>query len=130
MNKRKLEALAEARVRYSGYLNADNSLYAARNPGGLVAFSSTQTKDEQGFRTFRSMLDGMQALLFDVELKMAGRSRAALSPESTLTDFAEACGQQATAAVAWASFLRKALRDTNISQKTTIAYFIGDTDGI
>src|SRR5579871_129648 len=120
MTKRKLEAVAEAIVKTSGYWNADSEVYEARNPGGLLGFSPTHKKTASGFRQFASMIDGFQALLYDVELKMAGKSRAKLKPESTLEDFAVACGFQKPAAVNWAAFLRKALRDDKISHKTAI----------
>jgi hypothetical protein len=125
MDKRVLEAVAEAIVRTSGYWNADNPIYDARNPGGLLAFSPTQTRDENGYRVFSSSLDGMQALLYDVQLKLAGKSRAKLGPDSTLADFAASCGLP-NAAVNWSAFLRKALHDANISPKTPISHFLGD----
>lgn len=126
MQRKKLEAVAEAIVRTSGYLQADSGLYQSRNPGGLRAYGVSQARDEEGFRTFGSMLDGMQALLFDVSLKLEGRSKAGLKPSDTLSDFAVACGQPATAAVAWSAFLRKALRDHTLSQKSALQQLIGD----
>lgn len=127
MQRHKLEAVAECITHYSGYLKPESALYAGRNPGGLVAFAS-QPKDAQGFRTFRSVLDGMQALIFDVQLKMTGKARTVLLPSATLADFAQAYGHPAAAAVAWSSFLRKALHDQTISHKTEISYFLGDND--
>jgi hypothetical protein len=126
MERKVIEALSEAIIRTSGYWNADNPIYDARNPGGLLAFSPTQTRDANGYRVFASALDGMQALIYDVQLKLSGKSRARLSPDSTLADFAAACGLPTTAAVNWSAFLRKALHDANINPKTPIAHFLKD----
>lgn len=125
MPRRTLEAIAEAIAQTSGYHTPDNPLYAARNPGGLPAAPS-HTRDESGRRVFASVLDGLQALLFDVEVKMQGKSRAKLKPTNTLADFAVAFGQPATAAQAWSKFLRRALHDDKITHKTPIEYFLGD----
>jgi len=125
MDKKVIEAVAEAIVRTSGYWNADNPIYDARNPGGLLAFSPTQSRDDNGYRVFASALDGMQALMYDVQLKLSGKSRARLKPEQTFADFAAACGLP-NAAVNWAAFLRKALHDSTINPKTPISHFLGE----
>lgn len=127
MDRRKLEAIAEAIADTSGYRTPDSPLYAARNPGGLAAFSPAHPRDVNSRRVFTSVLDGMQALMFDIEVKMAGRSRANLQPNSTLADFAVAFGQPATAAQAWAKFIRRALHDEAVTHKTMLSYFLGDT---
>lgn len=124
MNKQKLEALAEAIVCYSGYREPDSVLYKARNPGGLKAIGLVQARDEKGNRTFRSVIDGLQALFYDVELKVTGKSRAQLKPESTLIDLSSAYNLPITTATAWARFLRAALSDSTISSKTPLSYFL------
>ena len=126
IQQRKLEALAEAIAQTSGYLIPDHPLHAARNPGGLPAVFAAHKRNEQGQRVFRSVLDGMQALMFDITAKLEGKSRAKLAASSTLTDFAVAFGQPATAAQAWVKFMRRALADETLSHKTTIEYFFGE----
>lgn len=126
IDQRKLEALAEAIAHTSGYYIPDNPLHDARNPGGLRAVFAAHKRDEAGYRVFRSFLDGMQALLFDIQTKLVGKSRAKLTPNNTLADFAIAFGQPAAAAQTWSKFLRRALHDATISHKTTIEYFFGD----
>lgn len=126
MDQRKLEALAEAIAQTSGYQIPDHPLHAARNPGGLPAVAAAHKRNADGYRVFKSVLDGMQALLFDIETKLSGKSRARLQPTSNLADFATAFGQPATAAQAWAKFLRRAIGDEYITHKTTIAYFYED----
>lgn len=127
IDRKKLEAIAEAILDTSGYRTPDGPLYAARNPGGLPAFSPAHVRDEHNNRVFTSVLDGMQALLFDIEVKMSGKSRARLSPSNTIADFAVAFGQPATAAQAWAKFIRRALHDSAVNHKTALSYFLGET---
>jgi hypothetical protein len=122
MTRHKLEALAEAVSAYSGYSDPASPLYAARNPGGLKA-SVGQANDGKGNRTFRSVIDGLQATFYDVELKVTGRSRAKLKPESTLIDLSAAYNLPILTATAWARFLRKALNDPTISAHTPLSYF-------
>jgi len=126
MNQRKLEALAEAIAQTSGYQIPDHPLHLARNPGGLPAVLAAHKRNEQGARVFRSVLDGMQALLFDIETKLSGKSRAKLQPTSTLSDFAVAFGQPTTAATAWSKFIRRALADETVGPKTQIQFFFGE----
>lgn len=121
---RKLEILAEAIAHYSGY-QPGSPLFAARNPGGLKAYSPKHQKDEHGNRVFNSLLDGLQALIYDVELKVAGKSSARLTPQSTLADLAAAYGQPATAGDAWAKFLRKACGDSGLNRRTPLSFFEG-----
>lgn len=126
MNRYKLEVLAEAISRYSGYNDPSSDAYLARNPGGLIAHSPLHLRDDGNKRVFISMMDGWQALLFDIQLKLNGKSRAKLQPTDTLVKLAEAYSQQPTTAQAWAGYLRKALRDQSVTQKTQLDYFFKD----
>lgn len=124
MKQRKREALAEAIIHYSGYSDPGSTLHDARNPGGLKAMGLIQARDEKGNRTFRSVIDGIQALFYDVELKVTGKSRAALKPTSTLIDLSASYNLPITTATAWARFLRKSLHDDSISATTPLSYFL------
>jgi hypothetical protein len=124
MNRRTIEAVAEAIAQTSGYNIPDSPVHAARNPGALPAFSPTHVRDTNGYRIFSSVLDGLQALMYDVELKMTGKARSKLQPTNTLADFAVAFGQPATAAQAWSKFLRRALCDPSITHKTPLQHFL------
>jgi hypothetical protein len=122
---RKIEALAEAVIRYSGYLEPSSDLYLARNPGALKSTSMRHVKNEKGYRIFNSFIDGVQALLFDIDLKITGKSWAKLHPEeATLQDLAISYSLEVTTATAWAKFLRAALRDDTIHGNTKLAYFL------
>jgi hypothetical protein len=100
--------------------------HVGMNPGGLKATSMRHPKTEQGYRIFSSFLDGMQALLFDIDLKLSGKSWAKLTPTSTLEDLALAYTLPVTTAAAWAKWLRQALHTEQINQKTPLAYFTED----
>jgi hypothetical protein len=80
-------------------------------------------KTEEGHRIFNSFIDGVQALLFDLDTKLSGKSWAELKPESTLKDLAVSYSLPDTTAAAWSRFLRAALKDSNVSDKTPLSYF-------
>lgn len=123
-DRRKIEALAEAVARYSGYTDPTSPLYWARNPLGLRGFSPVHPINERGERIFRSVLDGLQAGLHDVTLKVTGMSRAHLQPDQTLTDLSNAYNAPIATATAWGRFLRQALHDETITARTTLSYFL------
>src|SRR5580765_5490370 len=109
---RRLEALAEAITKYSGYLNPQSPLYYARNPGGLKGYPVKGHKvDEFGNRIFPSLFNGLEALLYDLEFKIIGKGYSNLKPKDTLIQLAEAYEQPYSAAQSWTKFLRHALRD-------------------
>jgi hypothetical protein len=122
---RKLEALAEAIAKMSGYTNPDSPAHAARNPGDLEAISVEHSKDARGRRVFHSFLDGYQALLHDLQVKISGKSRSGLTGKSTLADLAKARGEAfpLITSRSWASFLRPALSDPTITNQTQLSYF-------
>src|SRR5437588_6924846 len=116
IQRRKLEALAEAVQAYSGYQIPGSALYLSRNPGGLRAFKPEHQKDEAGNRVFGSVIDGLQALLFDTALKLSGESKHKLQVADSLVEFAISHGQPPTAADAYAKFMRKAMQDESINK--------------
>lgn len=120
MDRQRLEPLLDALMHYSGFLEPGSPLNRARNPLGLRPLKAEQPRDDNGYRVFRSILDGMQAALFDLEIKLTGR----LSPDSTLQDLATAYNRKATEAQAWARHLRQALADNTITAHTSIRRFI------
>jgi hypothetical protein len=124
MQRRTLEALAEAISHVSGYTDPSSPVYRARNPGALKPRDERHTRDEHGFRVFNSVLDGMQALMRDLEIKLGVDGPGRLSADSTLSDLATAYGRQIAEAKAWANFLKRALDDESISPRTAIKRFI------
>ena len=125
MKKFKTEALAEAVAHVSGYQIPGSPLYVARNPGGLKAYMG-KAANAEGQRLFSSVIDGLQSLIYDTQLKLGGMSRACLQPSDTLQDFAASHGQPTTAADAYAKFLRRALNDDSIHKKLELRYFLDE----
>jgi hypothetical protein len=114
------DTLVDAIVNYSGYTLPGSAPYKARNPGALKAFSPTAPRDDHGNRVFKSDIDGLQALKFDVRHKLSGKSKRKCS---TLDELALAYDLKPGTARAWAGFIRKAIGDESVTPKTTLAYF-------
>lgn len=124
MNRFVLESLAEAIAHFSGYTDPSSAVFKARNPGALKPRDERHRRDENGLRVFNSVLDGMQALMRDLEIKLGVVGPGRLSPESTLTDLATAYGKHTAEAKAWANYLQKALADDSITARTAIKRFL------
>lgn len=120
----RIEALADAIAHYSGFNDPDSPAYQNRNPGKLMAYLDHQPRDSEGIRTFRTVLDGYQALLFDLKVKCSGRSHTKLRQTSTLRDLILSRNQPAPMAKHVANFLRRALHNESISEKTELGYFL------
>lgn len=123
---KRLEALADAIVHHSGWHDPESAPYQSRNPGGLRAVSPKHAKDAAGLRIFRSALDGYQALLFDLAVKCVGRSRTRLKPTSTLRDLILAYGKPEGTAGYVVKYLKRALKDSTITERVMLAYFTED----
>lgn len=119
MDRLMAEILVQAISHYSDFAPG-TPLFKARNPIGLRPLKPEHPFDEFGNRVFRSILDGYQSAIFDVEVKVGGR----LSPTSTLTDLALAYGRKPTEAQAWSKYLRAALEDSTINARTEISRFL------
>jgi len=113
------DTLIDAIINYSGYTLPGSPVYKARNPGALKAFSPAAPRDEDGHRVFKSDIDGLQALKFDVRHKLSGKSKRKCS---TLEELATAYNRPG-AARAWAGFIRKALNDESVTAKTSLVFF-------
>lgn len=120
----RLEALADAIMKYSGYGDPESDNYRFRNPGSLRGFTDKHLTAPDGKRVFKSFLDGYQALLFDLKVKCTGKSNTRLTQESSLTDLMTVYGQPATSAKYIAKFLKRALDDQSITDKTPLKFFV------
>jgi hypothetical protein len=122
---RKLEALADSIIAYNGSNDPMSPLYKGRNPCGLKAFADKHTKDALGNRTFKTWLDGYQALLFDLKVKCGGKSHnKALTPQSNLAALAKSLYMAESTGPYLAKFLKKALDDESITKDTHIGTFM------
>ena len=111
------DALVDAIVNSSGYRIPGSAIHKARNPGGLKAYG-VKSRDADNYRVFKSDIDGLQALKFDVQLKIAGKSRVACV---TLADLAAAYHAPVKS---WVAFLKAALEDNTLSAKTPLTNFL------
>lgn len=114
------DALVDAIIHHSGYRTPGSALHIARNPGGLKAYSVKQARDAEGNRVFTSDIDGIQALKFDLRLKLSGKSKARCK---SFSDLVSAYSQPDTAARAWVLFIRRALNDQTISVSTPLEFY-------
>lgn len=122
----RIEALALAFASVNRWLEPESPAFRLMNPGMLKAFKLTQVMDDNQYRVFESSIDGLQALIFDLKIKCAGHSRSKLKSDSSLTDLIAVYGQPVAATGAIVKFLRKALSDHAISEKTPLSFFFSE----
>ena len=123
----RLEALLDAIASLRGWSNPESDAYQLRNPLLVQSFSrpGKNSIDLEGRRMFESELAGLRAGLFDLELKCKGESRAGLKAGDALENLlrvmnlTEKLGQQQVV-----KFLRRALKDPEITTTTPLSYFI------
>lgn len=128
---------AEHIVAAIGYQNnlhdPESDAYRLNNPLLVRSFGrpGKHEIDEQGRRVFESLVSGYRACLFDVILKVQGKSRAKLKPEDTLENLLGTYGIKGAASVDHViKFLRRALADTKINPQTKLQYFNEDSTEI
>jgi hypothetical protein len=120
----RLEALADALASLNEYHDPSSEAYRLRNPGMLKAFTLRHAMDDQSRRIFPSAIDGYQALLFDLRVKVTGGSRSKLKPQSTLEDLlVKGYSQPRSSVDLVLCFLKAALPKSNITEKTPLSYF-------
>lgn len=128
MNERRTEALVDALAHLLGSVtNPDGELHQIRNPIGLQSFSRPGKNeiDDKGRRVFKSWLAGYRAACFDIDKKCSGESRAGLKKDDTLSNLlgvfriTEKLGQKQVV-----NFLRRSLKDENISTSTPLSFFV------
>ena len=123
--KNKLEALADA-ISYINLAHEPESPAAQnRNPGMLKAFSLNHIRDAGGHRVFNSVLDGYQALLYDLRIKISGKSHARLPENATIMDLLHVYGHSIETARSVAKRVRKALNEP-ITADTPLSFFRED----
>ena len=121
------EAIVDALGKVNGMANPLSDAYALRNPLMIRSFArpGKHETDDQGRRVFSSLLSGYKAGLFDVTLKIEGKSRAGLKPTDTLTNLLGVYGIKELGGIdTIVKFLRQALKDPGISKDTPLSYFM------
>ena len=123
----RLEALHDAIASLRGWNNPDSISYSLRNPLLVQSFSKPGKNEitEDGLRVFNTELAGIRACLFDLELKVSGKSRAGIKPDDLLENvlrvygITERLGMQQIV-----KYLKRALKTQDISVTTPLKWFL------
>jgi hypothetical protein len=125
----RLEALLEGIANLKGWVNPDSYTYQIKNPLQIKSFAPTGKHqiDENGVRIFSNWLGGYRACLYDLAVKVSGRSISGVGRGDKLSDLLKVyeiqpgLGQDQVI-----KYLRRAIRDQSISKSTPVAYFRED----
>lgn len=129
----RIEALVDAIGKLNGAFdpgdaNNPNPAYVLRNPLLIRSFASKAGKhecDEQGHRIFHSLISGYKAAEFDLKVKISGNSRAGLKPDHCLWNLLGVYGITEPGGIsAVVSFLRRALKEPQLSRDTPLRFFL------
>lgn len=118
-NTQKLESLALAIATTNGGFDVSSEAWGANNPGSLKSFKAGQVGT---VRRFLSWSAGFKALVFDLQLKCSGESRAHIEADSPLSALLLLFGIKEPRKVA--NWLKRAIGDESISADTQIHYFV------
>jgi hypothetical protein len=123
----RIEALCDAIGRLNQIGVPESVSYQLRNPLLLKSYAKLGRHDtnSDGLRIFGSLLAGMKAGLFDLELKLKGLSRAGLKPTDQLRNLLGCYGIHEKAALDnVVAFIRRAISDVSISGNTPLSFFL------
>jgi hypothetical protein len=123
----RIEAIVDALGKVNGMANPSSDAYLLRNPLLMRSFArpGKHETDDNGRRIFTSLLSGYKAAVFDVQLKVEGKSRAGLKPTDTVTNLLGVYGVKEILGIkAVVEFMRKALKDDTLSKDTPLSYFL------
>lgn len=123
----RLEGLLDSIAHANLIQEPKSDAYKLRNPLLIRSFAlpGKNEVDEKGRRVFNSMISGYRAGLFDLQLKIEGKSRAKLKPEDPLSSLLGVYGLQLPGDHKRVlRFLRPALNDESISTSTPLAFFL------
>lgn len=122
----KIESLVNAISFLNDYSKPEADSYKLRNPLLLKSFSrpGKHEVDEHGRRRFESFQGGYRSAVWDVDLKISGKSNSGISPTDTLKNLLKVYGiSHDEDQLVVVFFLRKALEDKTIDLLTPLQYF-------
>ena len=123
----KVESIIDAIAQLNGaFSNPESQAYKLRNPLMVRSFARPGKHESTatGHRVFTSVLAGYRAAVFDISLKLEGRSRAGIKVTDTLAnllrvyDVKDGLGMDKAV-----SFIKRALDDPSISRDTPLEFF-------
>ena len=123
----KIEALLDALGRVNGINDPESECYQMRNILMVRSFArlGKHEVNSEGRRIFTSLLSGYKAALFDLSVKLAGKSRAKVGPDSTLEELLRVYGIKELGGIQnVVSFIRRALKDQSVSRTTKLSFFL------
>ena len=123
----RLEALHDAVASLRGWGNPDSKSYQLRNPLMVQSFSrpGKNSIDEDGYRVFDTELAGIRACLFDLELKVSGKSRAGIKADDLLENVLRVYGVTERLGMQQiVKYLKRALKTQDISVTTPLKWFL------
>jgi hypothetical protein len=125
-------ALLDAIGTLNGAFNLpDSEAYQLKNPLLIKSFGAPgkHEVDNDGHRKFRTLIDGYRACLYDLKIKLSGKSRAKLRLTDKLANLLRVYGiTEPLAERKIVLFIRRATGDENFSSKESLAYFAGDEE--
>lgn len=132
VNQRKLEALCAAIAKINSAFTPDGDCFFINNPLKVRSFArpGKHMITDDGLRIFPSILAGLKAGLFDLELKIKGQSRAGLKTTDELSSLLALYGiRTPEGRRSIVSFLRRALKDDTVREATLLSYFVEEPQG-
>jgi hypothetical protein len=121
-----LEILVDAIAHLNRAHEPESAAYRLRNPLLLRSFArpGKHELDEEGRRVFPSFINGYKASVVDMELKVSGKSRSGIKADDNLRNLLAAYGIRELGGVDQVvKFLRRALKDANISRESHLTIF-------
>lgn len=127
MSVSKIEALCDAIAQLNQADVPESTAYRLRNPLLLKSFAKLGRHEvnSEGLRVFNSLLAGLKAGLFDLDLKLKGLSRAGLKPTDPLKNLLGCYGIAGPVAhTKIVRFIRRAIKDESVSTDTPLSFFL------
>jgi hypothetical protein len=124
-NKLEVLLLALAALNRTHIPTSDS--FRLKNPLLIKSFAlpGKHETDNEGRRCFQSLIAGLKAGLFDLELKASGKSRAGLKPTDTIENLCRVYGRSDRGAFnEVANFVAQALDDKSVTPRTELSYFL------
>jgi hypothetical protein len=124
----RLEALLESIAHLKGWMTPESYTYQVKNPLHIKSFAPAGKHqiDDDGVRIFTNWLGGYRACLYDLAVKVNGRSRAGVRDGDKLSKLLSAYGiKEGLGQQQVVKYLKRALKDESITIGVDISYFRG-----
>jgi hypothetical protein len=123
----RIEAIVLAIGDCNGAFHPGTTAFDLANPLLLRSFATPgkHSTNPDGIRIFPSLVNGIKAAGFDIELKLKGKSRAGLAPTDRLENLLKVFNIKEPGGISKiVSFLRRSLNSPDISKDTPLSFFL------